>query len=124
MPTLPEADLLVFGAALQVEKLTKYDREANKPTDEPDGIRVLVNSALQGFSSVKIPAKALQDDPSLIPGLGQPVAYVVRHGAWARGEQGNVFVSFQRSANANDLDKFASILAGIQGQASEGKRAA
>lgn len=123
MPTLPEADILVFGSALQVEKLTKYDREAGKPTDEPDGIRVLVNSSLQGFASVKIPQKAYAAAPELLPGLGQPVAYVVRHGAFARGEQGNVFVTFQRVATMDDLDKAGSIIGAIHGQ-TEGKRAA
>jgi len=123
MPQLPEADILLFGAALQVEKLTKYDNEAKKATDTPDGIRVLVNSTLQGFASVKIPQKAFEQDPTLLPGIGQPVAYVVRHGAWARGEQGNVFVSFIRSATPGDVDSLASVVGSIH-SSEQGKRAA
>jgi hypothetical protein len=124
MPQLPEADIPLVGTALQVERLTKYDNEAKKATDIPDGVRVLVNSSLQGFASVKIPQKAFEADPTLLPGIGQSVAYIVRHGAWARGEQGNVFVTFVRSLTPGDLDQIASVVQTIHSSGAEGKRAA
>lgn len=102
MPRMREAALPLVGTALSVEKLTKFDRTTNRPTTEPDGVRVLVSSALGDFASVKIPQNLLGE--VAVPGVGQSVAYVVRYGAYARGQEGESFVSVLREVTANDLD--------------------
>lgn len=100
---MQEAALPLVGTALSVEKLTKYDRENRRSTNEPDGYRVLVQSALGDFASVKLPQVALGEVAVPVP--GSPVAYVVRYGAYANnGGQGESYVSFLREFSANDLD--------------------
>lgn len=103
MPRMQEAALPLVGTALSVEKLTKYDREKRQSTNEPDGFRVLVQSALGDFASVKLPQTALGE--VAVPGPGTPVAYVVRYGAYAgQNGSGESYVSFLRELSANDLD--------------------
>jgi len=106
MPRMAEAALPLVGTALSVEKLTKYDRENRRSTNEPDGFRVLVSCALGDFASVKIPQVALGE--VAVPAPGTPVAYVVRYGAYARGQEGESFVSFLREITPNDLDLIVS----------------
>lgn len=102
MPRMREAALPLVGTALSVEKLTKYDRATNRATTEPDGVRVLVSSALGDFASVKIPQNLLGE--IAVPSIGSSVAYVVRYGAYARGQEGESFVSVLREISPNDLD--------------------
>lgn len=102
MPRMREAAVPLVGTALSVEKLTKFDRDRNTSTNEADGIRVLVQSALGDFASVKIPQSLLGE--IAVPAPGTSVAYVVRYGAYARGQEGESFVSVLREVTANDLD--------------------
>jgi hypothetical protein len=107
MPRMREAGVLLVGTALSVELLKKFDRETNRQTDAPDGVRVLVQSAHGDFASVKIPQNALGE--VAVPAPGKSIAYVVRYGAYARGQEGESFVSFVREITPGDLDLVVSL---------------
>lgn len=106
MPRMREAVLPLVGTALSVEKLTKFDRTTNRSTNEPDGMRVLVSSALGDFASVKIPQNLLGE--VAVPSIGSGVAYAVRYGAYARGQEGESFVSVLRELTPDDVDNVVS----------------
>jgi hypothetical protein len=98
VPTLPEAPVTLYGTVVAVEPVNNFE------TKKPDGSRVLIAAAAPGeaggFSRVKL---RQEDHQRLMLRAGQPVAWLIRHGAWAgRTQQGEVYVQFVREATSDD----------------------
>lgn len=98
MPTLKEAAVAVTGHVMDVENLTHFE------TKKFDGLRVVLATG-DGFANVKIPA---EDSRDVLVNYGESVAWMVRFGAWSRGENAQTSCKFLREVNENDLDKLVS----------------
>jgi hypothetical protein len=98
MPRLAEAAVALTGTVFGIEHLKDFE------TKQPDGsVRIIVAAHGEGFANVKLRSA----DVALIGGVPAPmsnVSWMVRYGAYSRGDSAESFQSFVRPVNENDLD--------------------